>query len=137
MDIQKHKHRRGKNKINSCDWSRLPRNAIATISDKLSLCDLLSFSNVCKSWRSFQKQTSMMMDYRNPLRGFPWLVMSKETGSEPKRCFSILENKLWKMKMPKADGGFIWGSFEDWLIFAKSPSVIQYKDLPAKSVLWS
>ncbi|KAI9185599.1 hypothetical protein LWI28_008667 [Acer negundo] len=48
--------------------------------------------------------------------------MSKETGSEPKRCFSVLENKLWKMKMPKANAGLIWGSFEDWLIFVKSHS---------------
>ncbi|KAK3198924.1 hypothetical protein Dsin_022339 [Dipteronia sinensis] len=106
MDIQK------LHKKNSHDWSGLPENVIATISDKLSLCDLLSFSNVCKPWRSFHKETLTI--HRNLLPGFPWLVMSKEIGiTEPKRCFSVLENKLWKMKVPKADGELIWGSFED------------------------
>ncbi|KAK1582027.1 hypothetical protein Q3G72_011132 [Acer saccharum] len=93
MDIQKNNHHRGEDRKTSRDWSRLPETVIATISDKLSLCEFLSFSDVCKPWRSFQKQTSMM-NYRNPLRGFPWLVMSKDMGSEPKRCFSVLENKL-------------------------------------------
>ncbi|KAK0602282.1 hypothetical protein LWI29_031977 [Acer saccharum] len=121
MDIQKHKHQRGEDKKNSHDWSGLPNDVIATISDKLSLCDSLSFSNVCKPWRSLQKETLTI--HRNPLRGFPWLVMSKEMGSKPKSCFSVLENKLWKIKMPKADAGLmIRGLFEDWLIFAKSPS---------------
>ncbi|KAK3198935.1 hypothetical protein Dsin_022350 [Dipteronia sinensis] len=112
MDIKKHKYHR--------DWSGLPENVLATISDKLSLCEFLPLSNVCKPWRSFQKET--LTTHRNPLRGFPWLVMSKGTGSGPKRCFSALENKVRKIKMPKADGGLIWGSFEDWLVIAKSLS---------------
>ncbi|KAI9186714.1 hypothetical protein LWI28_020113 [Acer negundo] len=97
MDMQKHTHHR--------DWLRLPENVIATISDKLSLSDFLLFSNVCKPWRSLQKETLLI--HPNPLRGFPWLVMSKEGESEAKRCFSVLDNKLWKIKMPKADGGLI------------------------------
>ncbi|KAI9185600.1 hypothetical protein LWI28_008674 [Acer negundo] len=118
MDIQNHKREDEKN---SRDWSGLHNNVIIMISDKLSLCDSLSFSNVCKPWRSLQKETLTI--HRNTLHGFPWLLMSKEIGSEPKRCFSVLENKLWKMKMPKADRGLmIQGSFEDWLIFTKSPS---------------
>ncbi|KAK0601681.1 hypothetical protein LWI29_026410 [Acer saccharum] len=63
MDMQKHTHHR--------DWLRLPENVIATISDKLSLCDFLPFNNVCKLWRSFQKETLMI--HPNPLGGFPWL----------------------------------------------------------------
>ncbi|KAK1584123.1 hypothetical protein Q3G72_029968 [Acer saccharum] len=117
MDIQKHKHHKGEDTKNSRDWLGLPNNVIVTISDKLSLCDSLSFSNVCKPWKSLQKEALTI--HCNPLRGFPWLVTSKEGASEAKCCFSILDNKLWKIKMPKDERGLIWGSFEDWLVIVK------------------
>ncbi|KAK1584200.1 hypothetical protein Q3G72_030739 [Acer saccharum] len=88
------------------DWSGLPGGVVGKISDNLSLYDYLCFSNVCKSWRSYQEETL----HCNRSRGFPWLVMSKETETETITCISLLEkNKLCRLEMPNSSGGTLLG----------------------------
>ncbi|KAK0599213.1 hypothetical protein LWI29_003317 [Acer saccharum] len=100
------------------DWSRFPGGVVGEISDNLSLYDYLCFSNVCKSWRSYQEET-LHCD-RSRGRGFPWLVMSKETETETITCISLLEkNKLCQLEMTNSSGGLFWGCIQDWLIITK------------------
>ncbi|KAK0601959.1 hypothetical protein LWI29_029080 [Acer saccharum] len=101
------------------DWSTLPGGVVGKISDNLSLYDYLCFSNVCKTWRSYQEETiTLHRNRRSP--GFPWLVMSKETEAQTISSISLLEkNKLWQLEMPCSSGGLFWGCIEDWLIIVK------------------
>ncbi|KAK0588603.1 hypothetical protein LWI29_003129 [Acer saccharum] len=111
---------------NGRNWSRIPENILAIISDKLSLCDYLSFSNVCISWRSFILEEILHDEDINNVNasislrrrcGFPWLVMSHDTsGTESRSCFSVLQNKSWQKKLPNSNRSFFWGSFQDWLV---------------------
>ncbi|KAK0601638.1 hypothetical protein LWI29_025994 [Acer saccharum] len=96
------------------DWSGLPLDLVKKISDNLSIYDYLCFSNVCKSWRSYQEETLQ----RN--RGSPWLLMFKGGEAETLSCISLPEkNKLWQLEMPTFTEAQIWGCIEDWLIITK------------------
>ncbi|KAK3218160.1 hypothetical protein Dsin_012130 [Dipteronia sinensis] len=100
------------------DWSSLPGGLVEKISDNLCLYDYLCFSNVCKSWRSYQEETLQL--HCNRSSGFPCLVMSKETESETACCISLLEkNKLLQLEMPTSSGGLFLGCIKDWLIIVK------------------
>ncbi|KAK3220453.1 hypothetical protein Dsin_014423 [Dipteronia sinensis] len=100
------------------DWSSLPGGVVEKISDSLCLYYYLCFSNVCKSWRSYQEETLQL--HCNRSCGFPCLVMPKETESETACCVSLLEkNKLLQLEMPTSSGGLFWGCIKDWLIIVK------------------
>ncbi|KAI9186068.1 hypothetical protein LWI28_013441 [Acer negundo] len=101
------------------DWATLPGGVVGKIADNLSLYDYLCFSNVCKTWRSYQEETiTLHRNQRSP--GFPWLVMSMETEAQTLSCISLLEkNKLWQFEMPSSSGELCWGCIEDWLFIVK------------------
>ncbi|KAJ0034876.1 hypothetical protein Pint_24249 [Pistacia integerrima] len=111
-----------KDKKISVYWSSdLPEGILEMISKRLALSDYVSFGNVCKTWRGIVTKAICA----KPSRGFPWLLMSGQYETTTRSCFSILENKMWFLQIPKSygecvlSGGCVMGSFEEWLIMVK------------------
>lgn len=96
------------------DWAGLPRDILVTIFGQLPLIDCLSVDSVCKQW------SNILAELPNWKRcGFPWLLMSGQNDREMRTCFSVLDNLDWEVELLEAYGGYVWGSFQDWLILVK------------------
>ncbi|KAJ7943115.1 F-box protein [Quillaja saponaria] len=113
---RKIRHRRKKSKEQRyAEWSSLPRCILEMISERLPIIDCVSISNVCKSWRCVLGEE--LPGWKK--RGFPWLLMSGQNQREIRTYVSIIENRVWEMKLPEANGKYFWGSFQDWLIMVQ------------------
>ncbi|KAI9088586.1 hypothetical protein K1719_029700 [Acacia pycnantha] len=97
------------------DWSSLPQGIIEMIADKLPSIDLVSLSKVCRSWNDvLVKDLPCWQSH-----GLPWLLASGEQSKENRTCISILDNRVWELKLSEAYGKCCWGSFQEWLIMVK------------------
>ncbi|XP_038712702.1 uncharacterized protein LOC120006650 isoform X2 [Tripterygium wilfordii] len=109
--------RRRENQVeSSSDWATgLPEGILDMIVERLHVKDWLCFSKVCKPWKSVV--VSLSDTPRNPvLHGCPWLV-AKSTRDQKRLIFcSVTERKLWCRDLDLDLYGFLYGSFEDWLI---------------------
>lgn len=111
---RRHKRRILKGKYHA-DWSGLPQGIIEMIADKLPLVDRLSLSKICRSWNAVLGEDLPCWQSH----GLPWLLVSGEQCKESRTCISILDNRVWELKMSEAYGKYCWGSFQEWLIMVK------------------
>ncbi|KAF5749566.1 F-box protein [Tripterygium wilfordii] len=99
------------------DWEKgLPDGILDMIVERLDFIHCLTFSKVCKSWRSVVRYASI----RNPLRGCPWLVTvspKPADGAERVSFCSMTEMKGRCMEISgRGNVVYMCGSVQDWLI---------------------
>ncbi|XP_028794487.1 uncharacterized protein LOC114750115 [Neltuma alba] len=111
---RRHKKRILKGKYHA-DWSSLPQDINEMIVDKLCLVDRLSLSKTCRSWNAFLGED--LPGWQT--HGLPWLLVSGEQCKEDRTCISILDNRVWELKLSEAYDKYCWGSFQEWLIMVK------------------
>ena len=109
------------------DWSDLPTDLLELIINRLSFVDILSFRDVCSSWRSIAKT------HTSPLPNQPpWLMLPTDQDQEPNfdedfedsLCDSfsnLAEKKLFKLgnrtkQRPCQSRGWL-GSSQGWLLY--------------------
>ncbi|XP_014520677.1 uncharacterized protein LOC106777567 isoform X3 [Vigna radiata var. radiata] len=93
-------------------WCSLPHDILKLIAEKVSFVDCLSMSKVCMSWNGILGEEHPSTQRH----GLPCLLVSGRGNNETKTCISVLENRVWELKLPESCGKYCWGSFCDWLI---------------------
>ncbi|XP_017407884.1 putative F-box protein At4g22170 [Vigna angularis] len=93
-------------------WSSIPHDILQLIAEKLSFVDCLSMSKVCMSWNAILGEELPSTQRQ----GLPCLLVSGLGNNGTKTCISVLENRVWELKLPESCGKYCWGSFCDWLI---------------------
>lgn len=111
---RRHRKRKFKGK-HHVDWSNLPQGILEMIAEKLPLIDCLSISKVCRSWNDVLGEELPCWQSH----GFPWLLVSGQQNKEIRTCISVLDNRVWELKLSEAYGKYCWGSFREWLIMVR------------------
>ncbi|KAK8946832.1 hypothetical protein KSP39_PZI007358 [Platanthera zijinensis] len=114
----------------------LPVDILISISDLLSLPDLIRFRSVCRSWRSAPSSRSSITEF---FKGQPWLILHGfEKNRSSEYILLQLSSKLQCiLKLPALNGAVILVSKSGWLLchrgnhyFFFNPFTLKKIDLP-------
>ena len=97
-----------------CQLSELPENLIYEIGKRLTIyADYVRLRSTSKSFQSLLPKLP-----NHQLSQVPWLMIPPANDASETHCkfFSILENKMYKLELPKVQGKLLRGSSCGWAL---------------------